>query len=185
MTRVGTGTFTTITAGAGPGQGNIPATPLSTGEGSHAAYCSSVAPSLPCAYLGGSSNAGTLTVNFATPVVGAGLFTIDVYNPLSGDDIFSLSAWSGANGTGTLLGTATGANYNFPPNNMYFLGVISTAGNIGSIVFSQNGSQSGDLIGRAGLEVVGQPTGLTPEPSTAALLCAGAFLALFRFRRKR
>lgn len=187
MTLIGTGAFTTITVGDGPNDGNIYSTPISTGEGSHAAYCSSVAPSLPCAYLGDDfTTHGTLTVNFASPVLGAGLFTIDVFNPDPGDDIFSLSAWTGANGTGTLLGTATGVNYNFQPNNMYFLGVISTAGNIGSMVFSQDGNNSGDDIGLDGLEVVGgQPVGSTPEPGTAALLCAGAFLALFRFRRNR
>jgi hypothetical protein len=187
MALIGTGSFTTITVGEGPGQGNTYETPLSTGEGSHAAYCSSVAPSLACAYLGDDNTTnGTLTVNFASPVLGAGLFTIDVFNPDLGDDIFSLSAWTGANGTGTLLGTATGVNYNFQPNNMYFLGVISTAGDIGSMVFSQNGAGSGDVIGLDGLEVVGgQPVSSTPEPGTAALLCAGAVLALFRFRRNR
>jgi hypothetical protein len=70
---------------------------------------------------------------------------------------------------------------------MYFLDVISTAGNIGSMVFSQNGAGTGDLIGLDGLAVVGldPPVDSAPEPSTAALLCAGAFLALFRFRRNR
>jgi hypothetical protein len=186
MTLTGTGSFTTITVGAGPNQANTTETPLSSGEGSHAASCLQVAPSLPCAYLGDDQTTyGTLTVTFATPVLGAGIFTIDVFNPYTNADVFSLSAWTGANGTGTLLGTATGASYNFQPNNMYFLGVISTAGNIGSMVFSQNGAGSGDLIGLDDLAVVGQPKGSTPEPGTAALLCAGACLALFRFRRNR
>ncbi len=122
-------------------------------------------------------------MDFATPVLGAGLFTIDAYNPLPGYDNFSLSAWTGADGTGTLLGTATGAQFNFQPNNLYFLGVLSTAADIGSVVFSQNGTRTGDDVGLDNLEVAAAPG--TPEPGTWALLCAGAFLILFRLRRFR
>ncbi len=174
LTLNATGAFAVISFGTGPGQSNTTAAPLSTGEGSHSASN----------YLSDNvTDDGTLTVDFSTPVLGAGIFTIDAFNPGSGalSDNFSLSAWTGPNGTGTLLGTATGAAYNFQPNYLYFLGVLSTADNIESIVFSQNGTASGDVIGVDNLEVAS--TG--PEPGTLALLCAaGVLLALVHCRRR-
>jgi hypothetical protein len=180
LTLNATGAFTTISYGTGPEQSNTTTAPLSDGEGSHPASN----------YLGDNvTDYGTLTVDFATPVPGAGIFTIDAFNPGSDalSDNFSLSAWTGANGTGTLLGTATGAQFNFQPDYLYFLGIVSEADNIGSIVFSQDGSLSGDVIGLDNLEVASaSPAGsVTPEPDTSALLCAaGVFLTFVHHRRR-
>ncbi|MDR3717228.1 MAG: hypothetical protein P4K98_00400, partial [Bryobacteraceae bacterium] len=120
LTLNATGSFTTIQYGEGPADGNTFSTPVSTGEGLHAMSN----------YLGGDSSTGTLTVTFASPVLGAGLFTIDVFNPSSigyTGDILTLSAFTGPDGTGTLLGTATAPGYNFQNDYLYFLGILSTS----------------------------------------------------------
>jgi len=168
--------FNQIVNGAGPGQGNTSAPPLSSGEGLHAVSN----------YLANSSSyTGSLTISFATPVFGAGLFTIDVFNPVSGYDNFSLSAYTGADGTGTVLGTATGAQFNFQANNLYFLGIYSSAGDIGSVVFTQDGSRSGDVIGLDNIQIAASAPGQTvPEPDTILLVAAGLIGALLTYKRR-
>ncbi len=165
--------FTTIVNGAGPGQGNTGG--ASPGEGVHPVsnFLSE-----------GSSNDGSLTVSFASPVLAAGLFTIDLFNPDGTSDPVSLSAFTGPNGTGTLLGTAADVAANFQQNNLYFLGILSTAGDIGSVVFTQDGDSSGDVIGLDNVEFAGGTTS-TPEPGTLSLIgigLVGAALARKRLR---
>jgi hypothetical protein len=58
---------------------------------------------------------------------------------------------------------------------------VSTADNIESIVFSQNGSGSGDAIGLDNLEVA---KASAPEPGAwTLLLSAGLLMTLSRVRR--
>jgi hypothetical protein len=177
LTLNATGEFTTISNGAGPGQSNVSSSPVSPGEGAHPASN----------YLGDNEGtSGGLTVDFSTPVAGAGIFTIDVYNPSAGADNFSLSAYTGLDGTGTLLGTATGAQYNFQANNLYFLGITSSANNIQSVVFSSNGSESGDVIGLDNLKVATSSGTVTPEPGTILTSLFGlATFGLAAMRRRR
>jgi hypothetical protein len=167
--------FTTIVNGAGPGQGNTTTGPTSPGEGAHPVsnFLSE-----------NSSTDGSLTVSFASPVLAAGLFTIDLFNPGGTFDPVSLSAFTGPNGTGTLLGTAAGVGDNFQNNNLYFLGILSTAGDIGSVVFTHDGDSSGDVIGLDNVEFAGGTTS-TPEPGTLSLIgigLVGAALARKRLR---
>jgi len=168
LTAVG---FTTIVNGAGPADGNTGG--ASPGEGVHPVsnFLSE-----------GTSLSGSLTVSFASPVLAAGLFTIDLFNPGGGDPV-SISAFTGPNGTGTLLGTGTGVEDNFQDNNLYFLGILSTAGDIGSVVFTQTGGD-GDHIGLDNVEFAGGTTS-TPEPGTLSLIgigLVGAALARKRLR---
>jgi hypothetical protein len=176
LTLNATGEFTTISNGAGPGQSNISSPPVSPGEGVHSASN----------YLGNNDGtSGGLTVDFSTPVVGAGIFTIDVYNPSAGSDNVSLSAYSGLDGTGTLLGTATGAQFNFQANNLYFLGITSSANNIQSVVFNSIGGESGDIIGLDNLEVATSSGTVTPEPGTILMGLSASLLGLAAMRRRR
>ncbi len=165
--------FTTIVNGAGPGDGNTFSPPLSAGEGVHAASNFLSA---------GGSASGSLTVSFASPVLAAGLFTIDLFNP-GGADPVSISAFTGANGTGALLGTAAGVGDNFQNNNLYFLGILSTAGDIGSVVFTQSGGE-GDNIGLDNVEFAAGTTS-TPEPGTLSLIAIGLVGAALARKRLR
>jgi len=174
VTLTGVG-FTTIVNGAGPDDGNNSSGPTSPGEGLN--------PVSNFLSEGGSTS-GSLTVSFASPVLAAGLFTIDLFNP-GGDDPVSISAFTGANGTGTLLGTGTAVGDNFQNNNLYFLGILSTAADIGSVVFTQDDESSGDHIGLDNVEFAGGGTTSTPEPGTLSLIgigLVGAALARKRLR---
>ena len=146
LTLAATGEFNNVVNGEGPADGNSFSTPLSPGEGLHPVSN----------YLGsGGGFTGGLTVDFSTPVLGFGLYTIDVFTPssFSNADNFSLSAYTGADGGGTLLGTATGLQFNFQTDNLYFLGITSSAANIRSVIFSSDGSGSDDNVGLDNLEV--------------------------------
>lgn len=173
ITMNGTNAFGSVTFGSGPGQGNTSSTPVSPGEGPHAASN----------YLGGPDSTGILTVDFSAPVLAAGIFTIDLFNPGGTADILTLSAYTGAGGTGTLLGTATAAGFNFQANNLYFMGILSTAGDIGSVVVNQNGGISGDQIGLDNFEFAAPASGV-PEPGTVTLIGIGLLAAAARLRSR-
>lgn len=174
VTLAGTGNFAIVSSGAGPGQANVSAPPLSPGEGPHA----------PANFIGGSTTSGTLTVSFNTPVLGAGLFLIDLFNPGGGPDNVTIQAFAGAGGTGTLLGTFLAVGDNFQPNNLYFMGITSSGGDIGSIVLTQPNNPSGDVIGLGNiLYGSGAPT-QTPESAPGILMLIGSGLVILVMRRR-
>ena len=131
------GDVSTVQNNAGPGNGNTSSTPLSPGEGPHA----------PSEYIFDGGSPSSLTISFVNPVAGAGLFVIDYFNPTGGNNPLTLEAFTGQNGTGTSLGSFSSVSYNFQNNNMYFMGIASGAGNIGSLVFTDVNSNTGDTTG--------------------------------------
>ena len=169
------GDVDTVQFGPGPGQSNIFTIPLSTGEGPHA----------PSNFLFDGGAPSSLTISFATPVLGAGLFVIDYFNPV-GDNPLTIEAFTGANGTGTSLGSFSSAAFNFQANNSYFMGVVSTNGDIGSLVFTDVNSNTGDTTGIDDISfAVRDVVGQVPEPASLALLgLGGAFLAATRRRKQ-
>lgn len=136
VTLTPSGDVNQVQFGAGPGQGNTVTPPLSPGEGVH--------PTSNFLFDGGSPS--SLTISFAQPVLGVGLFVIDYYNP-SGSNPLTIEAFTGANGTGTSLGSASSVAFNFQRNNLYFMGVSSSGNDIGSIVFTDVNSATGDTTG--------------------------------------
>jgi hypothetical protein len=172
----GTGDFTSVQNGAGPGQGNTSAPPLSGGEGLHAISN----------FVGGNIPGGTFTVSFSSAVLGVGLFTVDLFNPGGVFNNATIEIFDGPDGTGTSLGTFNAVGYNFQPNNLYFMGAISTSNDIRSLVFTSTGG-GGDVIGLDNVEfaTTGIPTGV-PEPGALGLLGLGlATLAAGRLFRSR
>jgi hypothetical protein len=173
------GSCCSVTFGSGPGQGNTFSPPTSTGEGLHPASNFLLLPSP------GSNGAYSVTETFVTPVAAAGVETIDYFGPTGIDNPLTLSAYTGPNGTGTLLGTATSAQYNFQANYMYFMGVASSSTDIGSIVFSRNFDNSGDDIGLDNFVSAGLASNV-PEASTWAMMLAGfAGLGFAGYRARR
>ena len=159
------GTLTAVnfasSSGAGPGQGNTFSTPLSNGEGAYS----------PSNFLL-SSGPGSLIFTFASAVAGVGFTTIDLFNPNSFNDV-SLSVFSGANGTGTLLGSTTAADFNFQANNTYFMGFFSGSENIGSFVLS-NPAGAGDVFGVDNIVSAKlSSVAAVPEPATWAMMLLG------------
>jgi hypothetical protein len=166
VTVTANGTGATTASGAGPGQPNNTATPVSSGEGLHAAsgYIQLASP---------GSGPNGLTFNFDSPTFGAGLFVIDYYQPTLGgvNNPLLLQAFAGASGTGSLVGSVTAVRYNFQMNNQLFLGITSGAGDIGSLVFTRSTDNSSDVIGIDNLTFAAATT--VPEPGTWALLGTG------------
>lgn len=176
VTLTAVGDVNTVLNDAGPGQSNTSSTPLSSGEGPHPVSN----------YLFDGGAASSLTIDFATPVTGAGLFVIDYFNP-NNDNPLTLSAYTGANGTGTLIGTANAAAFNFQSNNVYFLGVISTLGDIRSVVFTDVNSVTGDTTGIDDIRFApagGTPTVVAPLPPTV-LLAGFGLVGMLGLRRRR
>ncbi|MBI1788016.1 MAG: putative Ig domain-containing protein [Acidobacteria bacterium] len=142
VTLTGTGVYTNVVFGAGPGQINPGTSP---GEGPHA----------PSNFLGTSQitsqvRAGNLVITFAAPVMAAGLFTIDSHSSGQfGSNQLILEAFSGPDATGTLLGQFFSAPFVFQPNLLYFMGVASDTNNIRSVRFvNPSASQFlGDFVG--------------------------------------
>lgn len=147
---------------------------MSSGEGAHASSN----------YLFDGSQPSSLTIDFAAPVTGAGLFVIDYFNP-TGNNPLTLSAFTGVNGTGTLIGTANAVAFNFQPDNMYFLGVLSTLGDIRSVVFNQPVNSTGDRRGIDDIRFArsGSSSIATPLPPTA-LLAGFGLVGLLGLRRR-
>jgi hypothetical protein len=163
--------------GTGPNDGNTGSPPFSTGEGAHGASN----------FLGGnSSSTVSLLIDFANPVFGAGLFVIDYFNPsscnCSGPLLFT--AYDGAGGTGSVIGSLTGIQWNMQGNHMYFVGITSGAGDIRSVLYSYNGFQSGDRTGIDDITYSGDGETVTPEPAALALLVPG-LLAVGGVARRR
>ena len=121
-----------------------------------------------------------LEVTFIDPLLGFGFYIIDYYNP-SGVNPGLLKAWDGPNGTGTLLGSFSTAQYDFQYNNKYFVGVTDSDRRIKSVTFGLPGG-AGDSVYFDDLQLA---SGI-PEPAT--MLLAGLALGIvvyFDRRRNR
>jgi hypothetical protein len=123
----------TVVNGQGPGQGNSWAEPVSAGEGVHPAS----------KYLMVEGGVISLTITFSAPVYGAGLFLIDYFDPWNQAPL-TISAYAQ---DGSLLGSYDSVQYNFQTDKLYFMGISSSDGDIGSIVLSADTSSTMDLIG--------------------------------------
>ena len=157
VTLTPTGDISGVTYGEGPGQGNVTSTPLSTGEGKHPASN----------YLADDTALSTLTVTFDQPVFGAGIFVIDNYNP-SEDDPILIEAFTGPDGTGTSLGEFSSEAFNFQKNYMHFVGIVSDAGDIRSVVFTDVDGGMSDRIGYDNLMFATDPPPI-PLPGPMAM----------------
>ncbi len=102
--------------------------PLSEGEGPLVSYQGYTAN-------GGDQDGWSLTVTFGVPVLAAGFMTADVYNPM-GDNALLIEAFDGDDASGTLLGTAISASFNFELNSRYFMGLGDDEGRIKSLRIS-------------------------------------------------
>gem|GEM_PF-6250732 len=131
----GTGSISIVRDDAGPGQANVTTPPLSNGEGVHP----------PSHYVYADRQPGTFTISFNPQILGAGMFLVDLFNP-NGVHPVKLDAFTGPEGTGDLLGSWTAAGFNFQKNKMYFMGVVSTEGDIGSVRVTVTGG-GGDELG--------------------------------------
>ena len=170
VTLSSTGDSNTVTFGAGPGQGNTSSGPLSSGEGLHAASN----------YLFDGGNASSFTVLFSTPVYGAGLYVIDYFNPV-GNNPLTVEAFDAANMS---LGLYSSVAANFQQNNLYFMGVTSSAGDIAKLVFTDVNSETGDTTGIDNVVFATGTGNNVPEPGALALVgLALAGLALTRRRK--
>jgi len=158
------GPITQVQFGAGPAQGNTSG--QQPGEGTH----------LASNFLFGGASLKTLTISFATPVLGAGFFTLDYFdtNP---NDRMEIRAYDGANATGTLLGSALSVNQNFQQNRLYFMGVSDSANVIRSIQFSYSGAGTGDTMG---IDDIRFATGAIPQPAALLLVALGLTLGVLR-----
>jgi hypothetical protein len=176
VTLIADGDVNTVAYGSGPGQGNTSTEPLSTGEGSHIASN----------YLLDGGSASSLTISFDEQVMAAGLFIIDYYNPF-GSNPLTIEAFTGANGTGTSLGSFSSQAYNFQPDQMYFMGLFSTDSNIGSIVFTDVNNTTGDITGIDNILFAtsdSQETSTVPEPATLILFGTGLLGIVGTTRKK-
>lgn len=128
-----------------------------------------------------STTYGALTISFNDKISAFGLFIIDLFARDTASEAPQLAVYSGANGTGTLLGTAFALlNSNFQPNHLYFIGLSSTENEIGSVVFSDNSGSTSDVIGVDNLRYARIPAAPPiPEPSSVVLMlaaCAGGLV---------
>lgn len=171
------GTIDQILHGPGPDQGSIVG-PRSAGEGTAAVgnYLESDSPGL--------GSGSSLSMLFAHPVMAVGLFTIDYYGVDPTTNTLTLSVYDTA---GSLLGSATAARLNFQPDGLYFMGYVDAKAEIGRAVFTRGPDADGDKIGIGGIVFADGSGGVNaiPEPSSVALLAAGAagFAARRRHRR--
>lgn len=165
------GDVNTIFNGAGPGQGNTFSSPLSTGEGAHAASN----------YLKDGTGVSALTISFDMPVWAAGIFLIDYFNPF-GNNPMTIEAYSGIDGTGSLLGSFDSVAFNFQKNNLYFMGIGSTGGDILSIRLVDTTSNTGDKLGYDNL--IFAKANAVDTPMSAMLVTMGLIGLCARRRQK-
>jgi hypothetical protein len=94
----------------------------------------------------------------------------------------TLAAYGGAEGTGTLLATASAPAYNFQLYNKLFLGVASSSAvaNIRSVVFTNPLPIAGDGIALDDLRIANA----VPDPGTW-LLMLGGLAAVAGLTRRR
>ncbi|MCP5538183.1 MAG: hypothetical protein H7A51_18370 [Akkermansiaceae bacterium] len=171
MTLAGTGYYQEVVNSAGPGNPGS-GSPSSSGEGTHG--ISNILGANPP--VGGAP--GTLTVTFDAAVTGFGLMTIDMFTPTSRPlNTLTIEAFDGPNATGSSLGSVTAAQLNLQQNRLYFMGLISDANDIRSVVFTNIGGD-GDQVPLDHLTVV-----TVPESSSMSLLSLCAVLMLSRRRR--
>lgn len=176
VTLISTDYSTSVQYGAGPGNGNSGSTPKSSGEGTHPVSN----------YLYDGTAASTLTINFAQAVLAAGLYVIDNFSPDPYNEVPVIAAYTGLNGTGTLLGSFSAPLYNYQNNFQYFLGIASTLGDIRSLVITDPNGGTGDTIGYDDLRFAVAPTTAVPEPASLALLGLGlGGLALSRRKSRQ
>lgn len=70
---------------------------------------------------------------------------MDLFNP-NGVHPVKIEAFTGPNGTGDLLGSFNAAGFNFQKNKLYFMGIVSTDRNVGSVRITVTGG-AGDVLG--------------------------------------
>lgn len=171
VTLTNVGDSNTVAFGSGPNNGNTFSTPLSPGEG----------PNAPSNYLFDNGDVSSLTISFNAPVLGVGLSIIDYFNPFN-DNPLTIEAFTGQNGVGNSLGIFSSVAFNFQPNNKYFMGLISTDENIGSLVFRDVNTNTGDTTG---IDNIVFARGTTQSIPTPALLpgLIGMGVALLRKRK--
>ena len=117
---------------------------------------------------------------FSTPVYGAGLYVIDYFNPFGGNDL-TIEALASANQS---LGLYSSVAANFQRNNLYFMGVTSSVGDIAKLVFTDVNSNTGDTTGIDNIVFATGAGNNVPEPGALALVGqALAGLALTRRRK--
>jgi hypothetical protein len=169
-----------VVNGVGPGQWNNLSPPVSPGEGQHAAsnYLSSESP---------GQSSSSLVISFTTAVSAVGLSTIDYFAPVGFNNLLRIEAYTGQDATGTLLGSFDSARFNFQINNVYFMGLLSTTDDIGSVRFLRNPESTGDIIGIDDIRFARQQAPAVPEPSSMALLGLGAagLVGIARSARRR
>ena len=160
-----------VVLGSGPGQGNS-SPPTSIGEGPHA----------ESNYLFDGESASSLIISFDTPVLGVGLTIIDFFDP-DGTDPSKIEAFTGQNGSGTSIGMFSSEALNFHTDNEYFMGLISTDNNIGSLVFSDGIGENGSNGDTSGIDDIVFATSAVPIPGALWLLGSG-LIAIFSLRKK-
>ena len=171
VTLAASGDVGNVVLGSGPGQGNT-SPPTSLGEGSHA----------PSNYLFDGESASSLTISFDTPVLGVGLTIIDFFDP-DGTDQSKIEAFTDQNGNGTSLGMFSSEALNFHTDNEYFMGLISTDNNIGSLVFLDGVGANGSNGDTTGIDDIVFATSAVPIPSALWLFGSG-LVVIFGLRKK-
>ena len=162
------------------GQGNVNGNPSNNvpGEGPH----------IFSEFLIDQPGQSSLTISFSNAVSGAGFFLIDYFgsgfcqcltNPRT------LEAFTGANGTGTSLGSFNLVDANFQDGNMLFTGFTSGNGDIGSLVYTDSQNGVGDNTGIDDITFGNVEVQATPEPASILLMSTGlGALAMARRKRK-
>lgn len=123
-----------------------------------------------------------IVLNFSTAVSSFSLQTGDY--DADDDSPVTIQAFSGLNGTGSLLGTATA---DYPAGKDVSLGDVLTLGipasGILSVVYTSGGAFPGSMFIDNVMASVGTVT--TPEPSTLAIASVASLLGLGYLRRRR